>query len=387
MIAILPSRKAWSRLHLWLGLASGLIFALVCVSGALIAFTEETLNVVNARHLAVQERSAPRASIDSVLAGYAKIHPAEKVMVVNQYRASNRTIDFFSAQLKPGTDDEYENYKMVYADPYTGEILHVDRHTLMIIVLVVFFHTTLMLGHFGHEVIRWSTLVFAIQLVSGIAIWWPRNRAAWKSSFTFLWSAGPKRRLFDAHRVLGIWLSAALLLMVGTALVMSFSWFAKPVVALFGGEPSLVHGHDEEHPVERREEGTPVAYDVLFDRIWAANPRSNQVTLTMPYHDSIAKLAVRVHDRETFLNFAVGSPSEIDRMDASFDNSPEAQAEARNARIYAINLLLHMGFWGGSITKVLYFLIGLAGASLPVTGFLLWRSRRRRSKGNEGAQA
>lgn len=39
---------------------------------------------------------------------------------------------------------------------------------------------------------------------------------------------------------------------------------------------------------------------------------------------------------------------------------------------------LHIGSWGGMITKIITFVVSLIGASLPVTGFLLYFRRKRK---------
>jgi uncharacterized iron-regulated membrane protein len=44
-----------------------------------------------------------------------------------------------------------------------------------------------------------------------------------------------------------------------------------------------------------------------------------------------------------------------------------------------INSQLHMGKFGGTGSKIIYFLFGLAGGLLSITGFLLWLKRKKRS--------
>ena len=39
---------------------------------------------------------------------------------------------------------------------------------------------------------------------------------------------------------------------------------------------------------------------------------------------------------------------------------------------------LHVGTWGGPVTKVLYFLAALIGATLPLTGYYLWLKKKMR---------
>jgi uncharacterized iron-regulated membrane protein len=378
-------RKIAGRLHLALGLATGLVFALVCLSGALVAFTEEALNVANRKHIKVVPQEGPRKPVEAILEKYRQAYPNEQVFVFNAYREKDRSYDFFSAVLKPGSKNEYGGYKMVYADPYTGEILHVDKGTLEIIVLVVTLHTTLLMGEFGHGLIKACTLIFLVQLIAGLVLWRPRNRAAFKAALQWAWRSGPRRRLFDGHRTVGFYASAGLLVMVLTSLVMSWTWVSKPVVAAFGGEPSLVHGEEEEPPARKRRPGADFSLDSLARSAWTADAHVNQATFLLPLHDTVGTLTLRTHSASTFLNFAVGSPTEYDRVTGEPMAGAEAEGEARNDRIFATNLLIHMGFWGGTPTKILYFILGIAGASLPVTGFFLWRGKRRRRRLNPGA--
>jgi uncharacterized iron-regulated membrane protein len=371
--------RPWvGKIHLILGLITGLVFSLVCFSGALIAFTEEALNIVNRHHLRVPIQQVNHVAVDQVLADYKLTYPRERVLVFNTYRDPARSYDFFSAELKPGTDDQFSGYKMVYANPYTGEILHVDHGTLQIIVTVVTLHTTLLMGKFGHGLIRWCTWLFFFQLLAGLILWWPPTRKALANALTWNWRDGRRRFVFDGHRVTGFYAATGLLAMVGTALFMSWGFVAKPVVAVAGGDPSLVHNSDVEHVFRRRGDGPEYSIDKLIQQTFLTDSAFNQVTVAMPFHDTIGTYTVRTHLGETFLNFEVGNPIEYDRVTGKAQVGLEAKAEAKNAEIYATNLLIHMGFWGGSITKMLYFVIGMAGATLPITGFLHWWAKRKR---------
>ena len=37
--------------------------------------------------------------------------------------------------------------------------------------------------------------------------------------------------------------------------------------------------------------------------------------------------------------------------------------------------MLHVGSWGGMVTRILWFLVSLFGATLPITGYYLWIKR------------
>ena len=48
---------------------------------------------------------------------------------------------------------------------------------------------------------------------------------------------------------------------------------------------------------------------------------------------------------------------------------------ARKGKLSGWFYSLHTGSWGGLLTRVLYFLAALLGATLPLTGYYLWVKR------------
>lgn len=376
-MAIPSFRKQLRFAHLWLGLISGLVFLLVCLSGALIVFTEEGLDVVNRAYLHVPRQAAPKAGIERVLANYRRLYPQEQLFLVNAYREENRTYDFFSA-VKTGKD-EFAGFKMVYANPYTGQIVRVDKGTLEFFIVLIQLHTNLFMGKVGNYIIKVGTLVFFVQIVGGLVLWWPRNRNARRSAFGIRLRGNAQRRTYDLHRGLGFYACLGLLSLVGTGLFMAWPFIARPITAALGGKAELV---GEESPKALRQLNVPdYSFDKLLARLQAEQPRTEQFTFFMPEADSVTVLQGRTHHDPSFLNFAVGEAFYVNRYTGEPMGGPDAAAYKRNNQIAANNFLIHMGFWGGMTTKLLTFLSGLIGASLPITGYRIWRGRRKSRQG------
>lgn len=51
------------------------------------------------------------------------------------------------------------------------------------------------------------------------------------------------------------------------------------------------------------------------------------------------------------------------------------RAADRNAKVRTAFYSIHTGKWGGWVTKIIYFLAALLGATLPLTGYYLWIKR------------
>src|SRR5690606_38349498 len=120
-----------------------------------------------------------------------------------------------------------EYWIIAYLDPVTGRVLAtVDRlNDFDFYQFVLDGHTRFWLPRdLGHALVGYGTLAFSLMLVSGIVLWWPRNRAALGQRLRVKWDTGWKRRRYDLHAVLGFYGSWVLLFVVSTGLAWSFAW-------------------------------------------------------------------------------------------------------------------------------------------------------------------
>jgi uncharacterized iron-regulated membrane protein len=91
----------------------------------------------------------------------------------------------------------------------------------------------------GRAITGWSTLVFAAIVCSGIVLWLPRGRG-WpqlRAVLFFRRGARGKARDFNWHNVAGIWSAVPLLLIILSALPISFPWANAALFQAFGEQP------------------------------------------------------------------------------------------------------------------------------------------------------
>ena len=113
-------KKVIHFLHLWLGLASGLVVFILAVTGCIYAFQEEIQNATQSyRYVEPQKKPFLPPSAFQTIA--EKTLPGKKVHSV-QYADSKTAavITYFSF-----APEEY--YYLAYANPYTGEVLKVKN--------------------------------------------------------------------------------------------------------------------------------------------------------------------------------------------------------------------------------------------------------------------
>jgi uncharacterized iron-regulated membrane protein len=379
-------KKYIRKIHLWIGLATGLIFFIVCLSGALLSFTEEVFGIINKDYLFVPKQNLPKAKIEDVIANYQKDYPQEQVFVLNSYVQKNRSFDFFSA-VKSGKkdldgNDIFEGYKMVYANPYTSEIMKVDKGTLETIVILVQLHVNLFAGKIGNYIVKIGTIIFLIELIAGLYLWWPKTQNARKTAFKIKTGSGRKRLNYDLHRTLGFYTAIVLLVLTISGLIMAWPQIKGPVVDYFGGNSELLEL--EEFPQPERQNNVPdVSYNKLFDKLHNENPEVQQITFFPPQADSITAINGTIGKNIGFLNFETGQRFQFNRYTGEEMGGKDLKDFLKNSEVEAGLLLIHMGLWGGMTTKVITFICGMIGASLPITGFLIWRGRRKKKNRKE----
>ena len=171
-------RKLFAKIHLWISLPLGILFSVICLTGAILVFENETLQLLN-----------PSADVMSM----GKHAPERKELV---------GYDFFHSTLRI-------HRWLLDAPEKKGE------RTV------------------GKEIVGYSTLAMTIVLMSGIIIWWPRNRKVLKNRLSVTCSKGSRRFWYDSHVSIGFYATLLLLIMCLTGLVWSFTGWREAFWNLF----------------------------------------------------------------------------------------------------------------------------------------------------------
>lgn len=171
-------RKLFAKIHLWISLPLGILFSVICLTGAILVFENETLQLLN-----------PSADVMSM----GKHAPERKELM---------GYDFFHSTLRI-------HRWLLDAPAKKGE------RTV------------------GKEIVGYSTLAMTIVLMSGIVIWWPRNRKVLKNRLSVTCSKGSRRFWYDSHVSIGFYATLLLLIMCLTGLVWSFTGWREAFWNLF----------------------------------------------------------------------------------------------------------------------------------------------------------
>ena len=227
------AKKLIRTVHLWLGLISGLLVFIIAITGCIYAFQEEIQNATQPYRF-VKKEAAPFLPPSRLQEMADRALPQKHVHAV-LYRDS-----VHAAQVIYYSFEEHYYY-FAYVNQYTGQVLKVKDEFADFFRIVLDGHFYLWLPpHIGQPIVASATLVFFVMLVTGIVLWWPKNKNGIRKKFTIKWQAGWRRQNYDLHSVLGFYVSWLALVLVLTGLVWGFVWFRDGVFAIASGGKKFV---------------------------------------------------------------------------------------------------------------------------------------------------
>ncbi|WP_316752763.1 PepSY-associated TM helix domain-containing protein [Pedobacter gandavensis] len=369
--------KYWTgQLHLWLGLISGLFVCFLGITGCILAFEREIENITQPYRFAkVEQRAKIAPSLLKKIAD--KALPGKHAHSVGYQTGKSSQVVYFA--------ENPAYYWIVFLNPYTGEVLKVKNMDDDFFRIIIMGHYYLWLPpDIGQPILATSTLMFLFLLISGLVLWWPKNKAASKKRFSIKWNAKWKRVNYDLHNVLGFYMTWILIFIAVTGLIMGFQWFAKSVYWISsGGEPmkQFVESYSDTTLVNSAK-GKKPAMDVLWAKTMNSLPGySGGIEVHVPEN---AKSAIEVAinpDTDTFwkADYLYYDQHSLKEMEVTHSYGKLKNASVAD-KITRMNYDIHIGAIAGIPGKIIAFLASLIAASLPITGFMIWLGRKRKKQ-------
>ena len=362
-------RKFFKQIHIWLSIPFGVVITIICFTGALLIFEDEITRSVQRDYYYVESVDAsPLSFADVVERVKPHLSEGQDIKSITVPRDSSRTWKVNLTQ--PAR-------RAIYVNQYTGEVLGTPER-LGFFKVVFRLHRWLMderpserdAIYWGKLIVGVSTIMMIIVLISGIVIWIPKSLKMWKNRSKIALDLGWRRMLYDLHVVGGIYSVVLLLAMGLTGLTWSFPWYRDALYGLFSGDAPATSS-TQLPPSDKLANVVAIdstsAWDIAYSSVEAEYKSYKEITI------SDGSLAVtllgkgnsRASDKYSF-DAETGALLSADMYDSS-----TAQSKSRGW-VYSI----HVGNFGGMLTRVLWFLGALLGATLPITGYYLWIKRK-----------
>ncbi|MDO5606918.1 MAG: PepSY-associated TM helix domain-containing protein [Capnocytophaga sp.] len=386
-------KKITGKLHLWLGLTIGVIVFIEGITGALYVFKDEIQNI--SRQSAIYhgepnpetKKTLPLLVLEEKVNAYTKEkYPVHWVSIPIDKNESYR---FYYYERNPESSwhyfDEFIIYKSVYINPFTGEIVGVydEKNGFFGIVLAI--HFSLLLSRpIGSWVVGIATLSFIVMLVTGIILWWPKNRNMARQRFWFQWKNIKKwkRKNYDLHSILGFYSSIFALIIAITGAFYAFRFIPAVIYFIFSAGQTQY----PDMSVYRTTSPDSLRVENRLDRI------SETVETLYPkaygYSIDLGHEHLDEHEHPTFSVYvAQNKGSYYINNEIHFDentgevlyNRPHSEKNF-GEKVISANYDIHVGAILGLFGKIIAFIVSLICASLPVTGFLVWWGRNNKQK-------
>ncbi|NRF42014.1 PepSY domain-containing protein [Pedobacter foliorum] len=376
-------RKIFFWVHKWLGLITGLVVLIVSITGCINVFSDELKEYFYHKRYYVETEGNSKFLNFSELRDRAQqvLGPDTKISRSEIYPAQGRTWVFRASLTDKkaiGHWNYYKYYYRVYINPYNGEIVHLENSKNEFFQLVLNLHMNLLLGDsVGGMVTGISALCFFVLLLSGLILWFPRKwkAKAFKKGLTFKRSVGIKRLNYDLHNILGFYILIPALLICITGLVFAFPWAEKSVQFVANGGKTI---KKRSIPLSTPNESYhPQATDSAIAHLFQVYPQADVLSIrvreknTDPMDVQVRLAKNRTHVFEWYY---------FDRNTGKLLMKYGDQDVKGGEKFKSMNYDLHTGAFAGIPTKLLAFFVSLICAAMPVTGFLIWYNKGKKSK-------
>ncbi|MGM9478364.1 PepSY-associated TM helix domain-containing protein [Pedobacter sp. GSP4] len=349
------------NIHLWLGLATGLVVFIISITGALYIFEEEIREVTQKDFRYVTLQQKPFVGLDKIIVNFGKISPKDQLKLIRiEDGFPNATVEITS-----------KKSAVYYFNPYDASLVKKGSEDWLGVVEHI--HTSLLLGKTGELIMQWSVVIFVLMLITGLVLWFPGQMRLLKQSLTIKRKASFKRLNYDLHNVMGFYASIILLVTALSGLYFAFKG-VKTAASFFTGS-KLGQGKAVVSVKSVQIDPLPIRYNKIYTEAKTKYPGAISSSFSLRGKGE--------------LRLRLIYPYRWARKQNTFFYE-EATGTMIRAKLYkdfngadlieATNYDLHTGRLLGLPNKILSFFAALIAASLPITGFIIWWKKRKKPK-------
>jgi uncharacterized iron-regulated membrane protein len=377
--------------HLVLGLVAGVIIAIMSFTGIALAFQHELLAWADrgVSGVEVPPGNPKRLPLEAALERIAREFPDFEPTRVNIPRDPERAYIFHAGWEGP-----------LFFDPYRGALRESEADAVQHFLWEMEeWHRWLAfpdgIDSSGRLITGVANLAFLGLCFSGLYLWFPRRWSS-RAFRPLLWFVGRyrgKARDFNWHNVIGFWSLPVLVILVGTAVVISFRWGHELPFRLFGESPpesrnyGMMHvPHAEVPPPPAGAETLP--YDAVIERVVQSFPDWTAIGISFP-HEHEEEDAPAIHPLELGVTVPALMPSrayvpvEADPFTGKVLQATFFDDRSPGLRTRVWIRFLHTGEAFGLTSKIIATLATAGSLVLVYTGFALsWRRFFKRRQKN-----
>jgi uncharacterized iron-regulated membrane protein len=357
--------RNWSfYLHRWLGLIVGILLSIAGLTGSILVFSGEIHDWWITQRFGTITPTETKAAVSDIVARL-------------QTTYTDPSLIFESLGFPEGDKHPYlawfldanQHHLGVVVNPYTGQIMGNYEWEKMWHGIILKLHYSLLAGETGIWVMGVVALLTVILSITGIILW-----PGWRKlvvGFKIKWKGHIKRTNFDIHKVAGI-VTAVFLLLTGFT---GFAWnlpqaHVEDAVYALTLTPKLAEPVSQPIPNQK-----PFPLENLLNRADAIFPNAKTTSISFPHEPKGVFIVGKKQPGETI---SWGSTTiAFDQFSGKVLQLEDGMKPSRAGAILNQFIPTHYGTFAGIYSRILYVFVGLAPTILLITGFVMYRLRRR----------
>lgn len=411
------ARRIFFFIHLWTGLILGAWFALIGITGSVLAWRGELSGMELSRRFPIEKSVGAKViPLSAAIAAMKRANPDASAKELATVTVPNSKNPFYSFS----RGRNRATAQTILVDPYSARVHPPVRMRTLTVGTIQQFHQRLISGAKGYVLNGFLNFLAIPLLLSGLWLWWPTRWKHLKAHLTIKRGASLKRTIYDLHNVMGIYLYVVLL-----ATTVTGAMLVQQHISADGGLLTFLNEEQQESPPRggpersggrergnqerggresgrsertrpetaggremqgapaagRREPeapkvtpaGQPLAHDELVVRARSARPQYQLTRVQLPQKPDEALQLTYAKPTGLNLNETVFlNPYTGEELSGSGEGATPNRSPLRTW-----TRTLHLGEFGGVFSKLIYTITGLMPLGLFVTGFMLWWRKKR----------
>jgi sulfite reductase (NADPH) flavoprotein alpha-component len=369
------ARWLWFQLHWLVGITAGTLLMVIGLTGALLAFRDELLDLANPGVRSVAVRQAPPLAPDVLLQAARSAHPDERITGLTVYAEAGE-----SARVGFAPPPGQRRGETIYLDPYSGATLPALQGDAVFDWIESLHRWLLLPREPGRAVLGTLALCLTGLALTGLYLRWPRRLSDWRAWFVVNPRLKGRSFLWNLHAVAGTFALPLYLVFALTGAYWSFDVVRDTVDGWTGTRrPPRVAAAPADGKAKRK---LAAAHNLpQLAPAWQAfterAPGWSMASLRLPEK---AGQPVQV----TWLAADAPHPRARSRMTLGIDGAlvKDEPYDAMSTGQRALTTIypLHMGTYFGLPGRLVMMLAALALPGFGITGWMLYLGRRREQR-------
>ncbi|QHS55171.1 PepSY domain-containing protein [Mucilaginibacter sp. 14171R-50] len=368
-----PFKKGLLFCHRWLGFISGLVVFIVSITGCIFCFQDE-----------IQDALHDYRRVESH--GKPYLQPSQLINIAkHKFPKASPDYMYYYGEKRPAavlSNTGNDGYIYIFINPYTGTITHTETPATNFFIIVEYIHLYLLLPPaIGKWVVGVAVIIFMVIMVTGLILWWPKRKTDRKRSFTIKWGGRWRRVNYDLHNVLGFYATSIAIILAISGLAIAFEPVSRAIYNTANIGRNIRYEDEVTEPKSDSLKKAGVAKQPVVDMAFAhARQQSPKAEMFLIHNDPAVAGAIGVGAYPKSMHYAYASGYEFDKYNGKLLKTYVYNKKSPGLKLNEMNYDIHVGQIGGLTTKIIAFLASLICASLPVTGFIIWLGKRKKSR-------